>query len=51
MAGAQNEKTKTSQVHLILQGKGGVGKSLISAILGQYFLSENSHPTASTPIP
>ena len=25
------------QVHLILQGKGGVGKSLIAAILAQYF--------------
>jgi len=44
MAGAQNEKTKTNQVHLILQGKGGVGKSLISAILGQYFLSRKLTP-------
>jgi len=44
MAGTQNEKTKTSQVHLILQGKGGVGKSLISAILGQYFLSRKLTP-------
>jgi hypothetical protein len=44
MAGAQNEKTKSNQVHLILQGKGGVGKSLISAILGQYFLNRKTTP-------
>jgi MinD-like ATPase involved in chromosome partitioning or flagellar assembly len=31
-------------VHLILQGKGGVGKSLISAILGQYFLHKKITP-------
>jgi len=28
---------KTNQVHMVLQGKGGVGKSFISAILVQYF--------------
>lgn len=28
---------KTNQVHFVLQGKGGVGKSFISAILVQYF--------------
>jgi len=28
---------KSNQVHFVLQGKGGVGKSLISAILVQYF--------------
>jgi hypothetical protein len=26
-------------VHLVLQGKGGVGKSLVASILGQYFLT------------
>lgn len=30
---------KTNQVHFVLQGKGGVGKSLVSAILAQYFAS------------
>lgn len=44
MAATQNEKTKASQVHLILQGKGGVGKSLISAILGQYFQTRKTAP-------
>jgi hypothetical protein len=33
----ESTKTKSNQVHFILQGKGGVGKSLISAILAQYF--------------
>jgi hypothetical protein len=28
-------------VHLILQGKGGVGKSLVASILGQYFLNRS----------
>lgn len=30
-----------SQVHFILQGKGGVGKTLVSAIFAQHRLSEN----------
>src|SRR5215467_3652175 len=29
-----------TMVHLILQGKGGVGKSFVSAILAQYFRSK-----------
>lgn len=29
-----------TMVHLILQGKGGVGKSMIAAILGQYFRAQ-----------
>ena len=33
---AVNGNGKTT-VHLILQGKGGVGKSLVSSILAQYF--------------
>ncbi len=37
MTATENPKAKGNQVHLVLQGKGGVGKSLISAILGQYF--------------
>ena len=40
----ENAKSKSNQVHLILQGKGGVGKSLISAILGQYFQSRKITP-------
>ena len=32
---------KKNQVHFILQGKGGVGKSFISAILVQYFRERN----------
>src|ERR1700679_3007362 len=44
MATTENVKSKGNQVHLILQGKGGVGKSLISAILGQYFQSRKSTP-------
>jgi hypothetical protein len=33
----KNTEPQTNQVHFVLQGKGGVGKSLISAILAQYF--------------
>lgn len=39
MASTEKAPSKTNQVHLVLQGKGGVGKSLISAILAQYFHS------------
>lgn len=31
------ETSMTNQVHFILQGKGGVGKSLIAAFIAQYF--------------
>lgn len=34
---ATTTATATTEVHLILQGKGGVGKSLVAAILAQYF--------------
>ena len=34
-----NASSKTS-IHILLQGKGGVGKSLISSILSQYLLSK-----------
>ena len=30
----------STSIHISLQGKGGVGKSLISAILSQYLLSK-----------
>ena len=44
LATAENAKTKSNQVHLVLQGKGGVGKSMISAILGQYFHHKKTTP-------
>jgi hypothetical protein len=37
MTATEQTKHRNSQVHMVLQGKGGVGKSLISAILSQYF--------------
>src|SRR6202162_2183340 len=42
MATTEIGKPKSNQVHLVLQGKGGVGKSLVSAILGQYFQARKS---------
>ena len=38
----ENGKGKLNAVHIVLQGKGGVGKSLVSAILGQYFRSKRT---------
>lgn len=35
--------TATSAVHLVLQGKGGVGKSFVASILGQYFRERNKN--------
>src|SRR5205807_2242023 len=32
--------SSSTSIHIALQGKGGVGKSLISAILSQYLLSK-----------
>lgn len=34
---------KKSAIHLVLQGKGGVGKSLVATLLAQYLLSQNSN--------
>jgi len=36
-----NSNGQGTSVHLSLQGKGGVGKSLIASVLSQYFLSKN----------
>lgn len=36
--------TTSNAVHFTLQGKGGVGKSLVSALLSQYFLSIEGCP-------
>jgi hypothetical protein len=35
--------TTASAVHFVLQGKGGVGKSFVASILGQYFRERNKH--------
>jgi hypothetical protein len=43
-ATTEKARTKSNQVHLVLQGKGGVGKSMISAILGQYFHHKTTTP-------
>jgi len=32
---------EASQAHFILQGKGGVGKSLVSSLLAQFFIAQN----------
>lgn len=38
------ENHKPAEVNLILQGKGGVGKSFIASILAQYYLEKNETP-------
>jgi hypothetical protein len=40
MAKTNGDGSGTTSIHISLQGKGGVGKSLISAILSQYLLSK-----------
>jgi len=37
MSGDAGKQPATSSIHLSLQGKGGVGKSLVASILAQYF--------------
>jgi hypothetical protein len=44
MTATEQSKHRSNQVHIVLQGKGGVGKSLISAILGQYFQHQKITP-------
>ena len=44
MTATEQSKQRSNQVHIVLQGKGGVGKSLISAILGQYFQHQKITP-------
>lgn len=34
----------TNNVHLVLQGKGGVGKSVLAAIIAQYLISKGKKP-------
>src|SRR5882762_7149714 len=40
MAKTNSNGSGATSIHISLQGKGGVGKSLISAILSQYLLSK-----------
>lgn len=40
MGKANGNGNSSTSIHISLQGKGGVGKSLISAILSQYLLSK-----------
>lgn len=39
---AMNANGTSASVHLVLQGKGGVGKSFVSAILAQYFRTKSA---------
>ena len=47
-----NSEPESAAVHLCLQGKGGVGKSLVASILVQYFLSKSRtvHPVDTDPV-
>jgi CO dehydrogenase nickel-insertion accessory protein CooC1 len=31
-----------TKIHLVLQGKGGVGKSLVASLVTQYFVKQNN---------
>src|SRR5215470_7018575 len=48
----KNSQARTACVHLLLQGKGGVGKSLVAAILVQYLLArgETVNPIDTDPV-
>jgi len=48
----KHSEPQTASVHLSLQGKGGVGKSLVAAILVQYFLArgETVYPVDTDPV-
>jgi CO dehydrogenase nickel-insertion accessory protein CooC1 len=39
---SQTQPAPPTTVHLVLQGKGGVGKSFVSAILAQYLRSKSA---------
>lgn len=47
-----NSNGQATSVHLLLQGKGGVGKSLIASVLSQYFASKERalHAVDADPI-
>lgn len=44
MSKAKSSSTTSNAVHFTLQGKGGVGKSLVSALVAQYFQSIDGCP-------
>ncbi|MGH9864904.1 MAG: conjugal transfer protein TraL [Candidatus Acidiferrales bacterium] len=48
----QNGETPETAIHLALQGKGGVGKSLVASILIQYFLTKGAkvHAVDTDPV-
>lgn len=48
----KNSEVRRTSVHLLLQGKGGVGKSLVAAILVQYLLArgETVNPIDTDPV-
>ena len=48
----KNSEVSRTSVHLLLQGKGGVGKSLVAAILVQYLLArgETVNPIDTDPV-
>jgi hypothetical protein len=48
----QNKNSTTTSIHLSLQGKGGVGKSLVASFLAQYFSakSETVHCIDTDPV-
>ena len=50
--GKNHIERESAAVHLCLQGKGGVGKSLVASILVQYFLSKGQrvHPVDTDPV-
>ena len=33
-----------ANIHMVLQGKGGVGKSFVAALLAQHLLQKGGHP-------
>jgi hypothetical protein len=47
-----NGSVQNTVVHFLLQGKGGVGKSLVASILSQYFLSKGTalHAVDADPV-
>jgi hypothetical protein len=50
-AAGSDKETVTPTIHLTLQGKGGVGKSLVASILAQYSVIAVRKSIASIPIP
>lgn len=45
MPKGNSDATCTGAIHLSLQGKGGVGKSLVASILAQYLIAQEKTRT------